>query len=263
MRHSKHLVALGALTVGVVGGTAGVFAAAHGVSSPAHLALGLTSSEQPVYSGEQALVLAPTQPVFGEPLDSKEVNYYLDHYLDKGTPEVSAFTGDPANVHAFAIPDVYTQQSYLQGDADVLHELLTRYSTLSPTDPLYLFGYSQSATILTAVDSHLNDPNWIDYVLSHSGPQYIDPSYKSLLPSTSTTSDGPTLAQAASTTPTDAEGVAQVQSYAGDVTKYASEIAHLGSIAPDLRLVLVGDPPPRRGITSHPDSTMPGSPRAC
>lgn len=158
------------------------------------------------YSDASGLVLGPT----GTPLPSAgSVAYFLDNYLSPTPtvpvgvmPQVSGFTGNPDNVLAFSTPEQTSGDSYLQGDAEVVHELLLRYDGLmagGDDSPLYLFGYSQSATILTAVDSHLNDPEWIEYVLEHGG-------------------------------------------HSTDVSGYASEIADLGSIAPYLRLVLIGNP---------------------
>lgn len=178
------------------------------------------------YSGEDALVLGPTGIMTPSANYASFVEqHYLSHpgQLPSGVaPEVAGFTGNPTNVVGFTTPETYDSQSYLNGDADVIHELLTRYNDLlanGSTDPLYLFGYSQSSTILSAVDSHLDNLPWLEYVLAHS----------------TGTSD-----------------------HAGDVTTYASELATLSAIAPDLRLVLVGDPAAAPPDTADGAHVLPG-----
>lgn len=137
----------------------------------------LTANTSP-YSGANALVLGPTNGPTPAP---GVVDYYWQHYLANpaiGGSEVGAYTGGnfaSGDTLGFTTPEQFTQVSYLDGDAEVVHELITRYPELmqSGADPLYLLGYSQSSTILTAVDSHLNNQEWLDYVLTYgAGGQY-------------------------------------------------------------------------------------------
>lgn len=171
------------------------------------------SAGSPDLSDAAALVLGPS----GDPTPAPSVVvYYLQHYLNHvgnftggfaegASPEVAAFTGNVGNTFALTTPEQFTSDSYLTGDADVVHQLLSMYADGrfdDPGNPLYLLGYSQSATILTAVDSHLNDQQWLEYVLTNgSGGQYAE-----------------------------------------DLVHYADQLGSLGSIAGDLRLVLLGNP---------------------
>ncbi len=110
---------------------------------------------------DQALILGPT----GIPTpNSAYIDGVVNGYLDP-----SGYTGGIANAEALTTPEQFSNTSYIQGEADVIEKLaeLQQNGDITATDPEYLFGYSQSSTILSTVDSHLNDPSWIEGILTN------------------------------------------------------------------------------------------------
>lgn len=91
---------------------------------------------------DTAMVLGPT----GVPLPSDGyVGTVVDNYL---TP--LGYTGDPGGAAGFWTPEAGSNDSYVQGEELLIAEVLARWDAgeFSSEDPLWLFGYSQSATII-------------------------------------------------------------------------------------------------------------------
>ena len=117
---------------------------------------------------DQAFILGPTGT------DTPEAAYVSD--VVNGYLDPSGYNGGIANATALTTPEQDSGVSYTQGEVDVIEKLaeLQQNGDISAEDPVYLFGYSQSATILSAVDSHLNDPGWMADVLETDGGRNFD-----------------------------------------------------------------------------------------
>ena len=91
---------------------------------------------------DSALVLGPT----GVPMPSEGyVDTVVNNYL---TP--LGYTGTDGAAAGFWTPEGSTNASYTEGEALLIAEVLARWDAgeFSSDDPLWLFGYSQSATII-------------------------------------------------------------------------------------------------------------------
>ncbi|WP_343601581.1 hypothetical protein [Mycobacterium sp.] len=156
---------------------------------------------------DQAFILGPTGTATpGTAYFDTVVTSYLDP---------NRYTGGTADAVALTTPEQFSGVSYSQGEVDVIEKLaeLQQNGGISASDPVYLFGYSQSSTILSAVDSHLNDPTWMESVLTTDGGRNFD----SLINSDYSPALSPSAADA------DAQSVASID-------------------PSDIHVVLVGDP---------------------
>jgi hypothetical protein len=156
---------------------------------------------------DQAFILGPTS--ISSP-GTAYIDTVVTSYLDP-----NGYTGGTADAAALTTPEQYSGVSYTQGEADVIEKLaeLQQNRDISASDPVYLFGYSQSSTILSAVDSHLDDPTWLENVLTTDGGRNFD----ALINSDYT----PALSQSAADA--DAQAVASID-------------------PSDVHVILVGDP---------------------
>ncbi|MEZ0367137.1 hypothetical protein ACAG26_26015 [Mycobacterium sp. pUA109] len=140
--------------------------AALGVAAAAPLSFAPAKPALPAWvdvllaADETALILGPSGTATP---NQTYIDTVVNNYL---SPE--GYTGGDAGASALTTPEQFSGASYTQGEADVIEKLveLQQSGALSSADPTYLFGYSQSATILSAVDSNLHNPQWVESVLT-------------------------------------------------------------------------------------------------
>lgn len=109
------------------------------VTAPSEVAVQLMAQE--------ALIMGPTGT--SDPSDAY-INDAVNQYLD-----YSGYTGGIESAKGLITPEGYSNQSYLDGEAALTRALQDHLQYLAEGNEVYVFGYSQSATIATAVDSSL------------------------------------------------------------------------------------------------------------
>lgn len=107
------------------------------------------------HADDEAFVIGPT----GIPYPDSA---YLD-WVTQGYLEPLGFTSTGDNVFVLPTYEESSGFSYVMDDQEVIQALLANRDNIFADGQggTWLFGYSQSATVLSAVDSHLNDPTWL------------------------------------------------------------------------------------------------------